>query len=58
MIQLWRDGVPVFSVATLPTYPSNGQASVNFGYLLGDANSGFDVTTSVYVDDVTIDVRP
>jgi hypothetical protein len=55
VIELWRDGIQLFSGTKMPMYPANGIGNAfNFGYLMGWANSGFDTTTYVYIDDVRI----
>jgi hypothetical protein len=55
VIELYRDDVLAFRSTTVPLYASNGTVpAFEYGYLLGAANSGFDVDTSVYIDDVTI----
>ena len=54
VIEIWRDGVALFSGTNLPTYPTGGTGNYyNFGYILGWANSGFTQATNVYIDDVS-----
>lgn len=55
VIELWADGVKVVSNTTLPLYPTGGVGNyLRNGYLMGWANTGFDQTTYVYIDDVRL----
>ena len=55
VFQMWVDDVMVLNDTTLNLYPSGGVGNYfRNGYLLGWMNSGFDLTSAVYIDDVTI----
>jgi hypothetical protein len=55
VIQMWIDDVMILNDTALNLYPSGGIGNhLRNGYLMGWMNSGFDVTSSMYIDDVTI----
>ena len=50
--QMWKDGSLIVSVVNDPFYDDdNGANYLQNGYLMGWANSGFRVDTSVFIDD-------
>jgi len=55
MLQLWVDGALRIDMQNLDLAPeAGGERWFRNGYLMGWANSGFDQTTSMYVDDFQI----
>jgi len=62
IFQIWKDGVRIWSLTDATnragSNPSDANAIANnplqYGYILGWANSGFDNETSLYVDDLKI----
>jgi hypothetical protein len=57
VLQLWADDRLVIDNQHLRLYPRGGfQNYLRHGYLMGWANTGFDHTTHVYIDDFTISV--
>jgi uncharacterized protein YjdB len=55
MIQVWANGVLRVDMQNLDLAASpGGNQFFRYGYLLGYANSGFDQTTNLYVDDFRI----
>jgi hypothetical protein len=55
ILQIWIDGVLATNKKHLPTYPTNGASNFfEAGYLMGWANSGFQVGQYMYIDDLTI----
>lgn len=55
VIQLWVDDVLTINNTSAALYPSNGTGNYfRNGYIMGWSNSGFDQTSSTYIDDVTI----
>ncbi len=55
VIEIWRDGVLLFSATNLITYPTDKTGlGYDFGYLMGFANAGFDQDTDMYIDDFRI----
>jgi hypothetical protein len=53
ILEAYRDGTKIVSQQNLSVYPTMGDNFFREGYLLGWANSGFDVTTYAYISDVT-----
>jgi hypothetical protein len=57
VIQIWLDDTQAINKTNLPSYAWNGVGNYfEAGYLLGWANSGFELGVNMYVDDVTISV--
>lgn len=56
VVELWRDGVKIID-DKVSNIPKTNNYFRN-GYILGWANSGFDKTTNIYVDDVKISDQP
>jgi hypothetical protein len=56
VIEIWKNGVLIGTVEDIDIYPSGGssQNGVDFGYLLGYANSGFTSQTLLFIDNVKI----
>lgn len=53
--EMWVDDKRVMSNTNLPLYPAGGIGNyLRNGYLMGWMNSGFNLTSSTYIDDVTI----
>ncbi len=50
--EMWINGQPVIQILNDPYYDPSGQTNYqSHGYLMGWANSGFNVNTSVFIDD-------
>ena len=54
IIQVWKNGTRIANYTSLNIYGNNGRNYINQIYLLGWSNSGFNQTTTMYVDDVTL----
>lgn len=56
VIEVWKNGVLRAAVSGVDIYPSGGssQNGVDYGYLLGYANSGFSSETLLFIDNVKI----
>lgn len=55
VIQMWIDGALILDDTALDLYPSGGVGNfLRNGYFMGWMNTGFDSTSSMYIDDVTI----
>ena len=54
-LRLYRDGRLIMSEDGLPLFSDkDNRPALNYGYLLGWANTGFDKETYLYIDDVVI----
>jgi hypothetical protein len=59
VIEMWVDGVKTISNTHLPMYPEGGVGNyIKSGYLMGWSNSGFNLTSSTWIDDFTISGIP
>jgi hypothetical protein len=59
VIEMWIDGVKTISNTALPLFPAGGIGNyLRNGYLMGWANSGFDVDSVTFIDDVVISGVP
>lgn len=53
VLQCWKDDVLILNHTTLACYPTGGTNNYfRNGYILGYANTGFDNTTNLFLDDV------
>lgn len=53
VLQMWFDGQMIHDHANIPMYTDGNNYFAN-GYLMGWANSGFDETSSTFIDDVEL----
>ena len=58
ILQMWKNGVLVVDVDSIPNYSSLGNNYYERGYLMGWANSGFDETTIFYIDNIVFSENP
>ena len=54
IVQVWKNGTKIVDYTNLDMYGGTGKNYINEMYLLGWSNSGFDVTTVLFIDDVVI----
>lgn len=54
IMRLWKNGVQVVNITNLASWGGSGKNYIDQAYFLGWANSGFDQTTLLYIDDVQI----
>lgn len=51
-IKIWKNGTLILSDTQVNNYTAGESHAYRYGYLIGNANSGFDQTTDFYIDDV------
>ena len=58
IFQIWKDGELGLSVTDANNYLLNGKPGGNFGYIFGPADTGFNVDTIIYIDNLVISDKP
>lgn len=58
IMRLWKNGQQVVNITNLASWGGSGKNYIDQAYFLGWANSGFDQTTLMYIDDVQISDTP
>lgn len=58
IFQLWKDGELGLSITDANNYLKNGRPGANHIYLFGPADTGFNVDTSIYLDNLVISDKP
>ena len=58
IFQIWKDGVLGLDASNVNNYLKNNKPGVNFGYIFGPADTGFNIDTNIYLDNVVISDQP
>jgi hypothetical protein len=58
IMRLWKNGQQVVNITNLASWGGSGKNYIDQAYFLGWANSGFDQTTLLYIDDVQVSDTP
>ncbi len=58
VIEIWKNGSSLISVKNLASNATSGKNYMDEAYILGWANSGFNVDTKMYVDDIEVRDTP
>ena len=54
IFQIWKDGKLILDKQNLPNDLKNGKGGANHTYILGPSQYGFNVDTSIYIDNLAI----
>lgn len=59
VMQVWKDDAMIINLTNIANFPTSGIGNyIRNGYLMGWSNTGFDATSSTYIDDFIIADAP